>query len=71
MNTTQAATQAATLIPRFVQTAAALGLSLVVTLATLGSLNGLATEQHAATVMAKAAAAAQQAQNASGTAARS
>lgn len=58
---------------RFTQTAAALGLSLVVTLATLGSLNGLATEQHAATVMAKAAAVqpAQQAQAATGTAARS
>ena len=69
MNTTAFAT------PRFTQTAAALGLSLVVTLATLGSLNGLATEQHAATVMAKAAAAsaqqAKQAQTSLGTAARS
>lgn len=49
---------------RFAQTATALGLSLLVTLALLGSLNGLATEQHAATVLAKATAAlqAQQAQ---------
>lgn len=51
---------------RFTQTTAALGLALVVTLGLLGSLNGLATEQHAATVMARAAATqqAQQAQQA-------
>lgn len=55
------------------QTVTALGLSLAVTLALLGSLNGLATEQHAATVLAKATAAlqAQQAQAAADTAARS
>ena len=40
----------------FSGTAAALGLSLMVTLVTLGSLNQLATEQHAATVLAKATA---------------
>ena len=58
---------------RFTQTATALGLSLLVTLALLGSLNGLATEQHAATVLARATAAlqAQQAQAAADTAARS
>ena len=55
------------------QTVTALGLSLVVTLALLGSLNGLATEQHAATVLAKATAAlqAQQAPAAANMAARS
>ncbi len=36
--------------------ATALGLSLLVTLATLGSLDRLATEQHAATLQANAAA---------------
>ncbi len=41
--------------------AAALGLALSMTLVALGSLNHLATEQHAATMLAKAAAA-QQAQ---------
>ena len=41
----------------FPRTATALGLSLMVTLATLGSLNQLATDQHAATVQAKATAA--------------
>lgn len=58
---------------RFSQTAAALGLSLLVTLALLGSLNGLATEQHAATVLARATAAlqAQQAQATADRAARS
>lgn len=35
---------------------AALGLAALITLATLGSINLLATEQHAATVMARAAA---------------
>ena len=45
----------------FTTRTATLGLALMITLATLGSLNHLATEQHAATVMAKAAAA-QQAQ---------
>ena len=47
--------------------------SQTVTLALLGSLNGLATEQHAATVLAKATAAlqAQQAQAAADTTARS
>jgi hypothetical protein len=44
---------------RIAQSLTALGLSLIVTLATLGSIDGLATEQHAAAVMAKAAAAAQ------------
>ena len=43
----------------FARTAAALGLSLMVTLVTLGSLNQLATEQHAATALAKATAAQQ------------
>ena len=43
------------------RTATALGLALGLTLVALGSLNHLATEQHAATVLAKAAAA-QQAQ---------
>ena len=43
----------------FAPTATALGLSLMVTLTTLGSLNQLATEQHAATVLAKATAAQQ------------
>ena len=47
------------------RTAASLGLALAVTLATIGSVNHLATEQHAATVMAKAAAAAVQAKAAS------
>lgn len=58
---------------RISQTATALGLSLVVTLALLGSLNGLATEQHAAAVLARATAAlqAQQAQAAADLAARS
>ena len=47
--------------------------SQTVTLALLGSLNGLATEQHAATVLAKATAAlqAQQAPAAANMAARS
>ena len=40
----------------FARIATALGLSLMVTLTTLGSLNQLATEQHAATVLAKATA---------------
>ena len=55
------------------QTITALGLSLAVTLALLVSLNGLATEQHAATVLARATAAlqAQQAQAAADLAARS
>ena len=55
------------------RSATALGLSLLVTLALLGSLNGLATEQHAATVLAKATAAlqAQQAQAAAELATRS
>lgn len=48
-----------TFTSRFAHTATALGLSLVMTLATLGSLNQLATEQHAATVLAKAVAAQQ------------
>ena len=41
---------------RLSQSATALGLSLLVTLVTLGSLDRLATEQHAATLLAKAAA---------------
>lgn len=58
---------------RLSQTVTALGLSLAVTLALLGSLNGLATEQHAATVLARATAAlqAQQAPSAADLAARS
>jgi hypothetical protein len=44
---------------RISQTVTALSLSLVVTLALLGSLNGLATEQHATTVLAKSTAALQ------------
>lgn len=40
---------------RIAQTASALSLAMVVTLAVLGSLNHLATEQHAATVLARAA----------------
>ena len=58
---------------RVCQTATALGLSLLVTLALLDSLNGLATEQHAATVLARATAAlqAQQAQSAADSAAGS
>ena len=58
---------------RLTRSATALGLSLLVTLALLGSLNGLATEQHAATVLAKATAAlqAQQAQAAAELATRS
>ena len=58
---------------RISQTATALGLSLAVTLALLGSLNGLATERHAATVLARATAAlqAQQAPSAADLAARS
>ncbi len=47
------------------RTATSLGLAVMVTLATIGSVNHLATEQHAATVMAKAAAAAVQAKAAS------
>ena len=39
---------------RLTQSATALGLSLLVTLATLGSLDRLAGEQHAATLLAKA-----------------
>jgi hypothetical protein len=46
---------------RALQTVSALGLALLTTLATLGSLDHLAVEQHAATVLAKAAAS-QQAQ---------
>ena len=67
MNTTAFAS------PRITQAAVALGLSLAVTLGLLGSLNGLATERHAATVMANAAAAqqAQQARATTGAAARS
>lgn len=42
--------------------AAAIGLATCMTLVALVSLNHLATEQHAATVLAKAAAAQQQAQ---------
>jgi len=57
MNTTFAA--------QVTRIATSLGLALAVTLATVGSLNHLATEQHAATVMAKAAAAAVQAKAAS------
>lgn len=53
---------------RTLHTTTALGLALMVTLATLGSLNHLATEQHAATVLARAAAA-QQAQASAATAA--
>lgn len=58
---------------RLSQTVTALGLSLAVTLALLGSLNGLATEQHAATVLARATAAlqARQAPSATDLAARS
>jgi hypothetical protein len=58
---------------RLSQTVSALSLSLLVTLALLGSLNGLATERHAATVLAKATAAlqAQRAQAAADTTARS
>jgi hypothetical protein len=41
---------------RLTQTAVSLSLALMVTLVTLGGMNGLATEQHAGTVMAKAAA---------------
>lgn len=41
---------------RLTQSATALGLALLVTLATLGSLNRLATVQHAATLLAKTAA---------------
>ena len=40
---------------RIAQSAAALSLALIVTLACLGSLNRLATDQHAATARAKAA----------------
>ena len=58
---------------RLTQTATALGLSMLVTLALVGSLNGLATERHAATVLARATAAlqAQQAPSAADLAARS
>ena len=58
---------------RHSQTVTALGLSLAVTLALLGSLNGLATERHAATVLVRATAAlqAQQAPSAADLAARS
>ena len=52
------------------QTVSALGLALLVTLATLGSMNHLAYEQHAATVLA-CSAALQQAQALPATAARS
>jgi hypothetical protein len=41
---------------RIIQTVSALGLALLTTIATLGSLDHLAVEQHAATVLAKAAA---------------
>ena len=41
---------------RRIQSATALGLSLLVTLATLGSLDRLAGEQHATALQAKAAA---------------
>ncbi|MES2718098.1 MAG: hypothetical protein V4795_20185 [Pseudomonadota bacterium] len=50
-----------TTFARIARTTAALGLALCMTVVALGSLNHLATEQHAATVLAKAAAA-QQAQ---------
>jgi len=50
-----------TTTPRIAQTVSALGLALLATLVTLGSLDHLATEQHAATALATAAAA-QQAQ---------
>ncbi len=53
------------------QTAYSLGLALMVTLATLGSLDHLATERHAAAVLAQAAAAQQAQASATGTAARS
>ncbi len=52
------------------QQAAALGLALCMTLVALGSLNHLATAQHAASVLAKAAAA-QQAQASATAATRS
>ncbi len=45
-----------------VQTVSALGLALLVTLATLGGMDHLATAQHAATVLARATAV-QQAQS--------
>ena len=54
MNTTTRRTNRHT--NRITQAAAALGLALLTTLATLGSLDRLATAQHAATVLAKAAA---------------
>ena len=52
-----------------IRNSAALGLALGMTLVALGSLNHLATEQHAATVLAKAAAA-QQAQASAAAAAK-
>lgn len=55
-------------ITQTTRTATALGLALMITLVTMGGLNHLATEQHAATVMAKAAAG-QQAQASAATAA--
>ncbi len=53
-----------------VQSVSALGLALLVTLATLGGMNRLATEQHASTVLARTAAV-QQAQAATPAADRS
>ena len=47
---------AAQIISQTVQTASALGLALLITLTTLGGMDRLATAQHAATVLARAAA---------------
>ena len=53
---TTTARRTASIIRPAVQTASALGLALLVTLATLGGMNRLATEQHASTALTRAAA---------------
>lgn len=53
---TTTARRTAPITRQAVQTASALGLALLVTLATLGGMNRLAAEQHASSVLARAAA---------------
>ena len=53
---TTTARRTAPITRQAVQTASALGLALLVTLTTLGGMNRLAAEQHASSVLARAAA---------------
>ena len=53
---TTTARRTAPITRQAVQTASALGLALLVTLATLGGMNRLAAEQHTSSVLARAAA---------------